>query len=329
MFRNKDNRHIVSIRDFSQQDLIDFLDITKKIKADPGSYSEVLKGKKMATLFYNDSTRTYETHKEAMWRLGGEARMGFRNPQGTSVKKGETLKSTIHMYERWKADVIVLRYPNDGAAVYASEVAKKAWIINGGDGNNEHPTQNLLDLFTINENQHRLEDLTILFFGDLKYGRTTRLVYPMSLWPNNKYVFLTHPMVGMPDHVKDFLKQNGGEFEEYSDPKMFTELIHNCDIAYGSRNQEERWPGEKTNDGKEMRREVRNDIVLTKGTINRADPRKNFIVMHPLPKDQKYPCITDDVEETPYCWYDPQAENGIPSRMGYIFSQFKDWWVDG
>ncbi len=326
MFRDKDNRHVVSIRDFLKEDLFDFLGTTGVIKTKQGTYKETLTGKKMARLFYSDSTRTYETFGEAMRRLGGEASLGFRNIQGTSVKKGESLKSTIHMYERYGADVIVMRHPKDGSAKYATDVAKKAWIINGGDGNNEHPTQNLMDIYTIQEKQCRLDDLTILFFGDLRYGRTTRLVYPMSLFEGNKFIFLSHPVVSMPNYIKDFLKENGTQFEEFSDPKMFPELINNCNIAYGSRNQEERWAIEGTTEGDEIRREVRNCVVLTKGIINRAEPKDNFIVMHPLPKDGKYPCITDDVEETPYCWYEQQAENGVYARMGILYSQFGVEW---
>lgn len=328
MFRDKDNRHVVSIRDFFQDDLLDFVDITGRIKDNQPDYATKLESRKMARLFYSASTRTFETHGEAMRRLGGEAELGFRSTEGTSAKKGESLASTLRMYERYGADVVVLRHPRDGSARYATDVVNKAWVINGGDGNNEHPTQNLMDVFTINEKQGKLKGLTILFFGDLRYGRTTRLVYPMSLFEGNRFVFLSHSAVSMPDHVKDYLKKVGG-FEEFHNPSMFPDLIHEADIAYGSRNQEERWPREGTTDGDLMRREVRNHVVLTKGIINRAEPKENFIVMHPLPKDMRAPCITDDVEKTPYCWYDEQAENGVYARMGILYSQFHDWWLDG
>jgi len=328
MFRGKDNRHVVSIHDFSKDDILDFVDITQRIKENHAGYSAALKGKRMARLFYSASTRTFETHGEAMRRLGGQAELGFRSTEGTSAKKGESLASTLRMYQRYGADVIVLRHPRDGSARYATDIVNGPWIINGGDGNNEHPTQNMMDIFTINEKQGRLDGLTVIFFGDLRYGRTTRLVYPLSLFDGNRFVFLAHPAVSMPEHVKEYLRNRNVEFDEFRDPKIFPDLVHEADIAYGSRNQEERWPREGTTEGDLMRREVINSVVLTKAVIKRACPRENFMVMHPLPRDMRAPCITDDVKETPYCWYDEQAENGVYARMGILYSQFHDWWLD-
>lgn len=329
MFRGKETRHVVSILDFSTQDLLDFVHITGKIKANEEAYRGALKGKSMARLFFSDSTRTYESSGEAMERLGGRATLGFRTTQGTSVNKGESLKSTIEMYEEYGADVIVLRHPRDGSSRYAVDVAKSALIINGGDGSNEHPTQNLMDIFTIHERHGRLDHLTVVFFGDLKYGRATRLVYPMSLFEGNRFVFLSHPSVSTPDYVKDTLRQRGAEFDEIHDPEMFPALVSKADIAYGSRNQEERWPEEGTQEGDEMRRVVRNYAVLTRGVINRAKPRDGFMIMHPLPQNMWFPEIPDDVKETPHYWCRKQAKNGIYSRMGMLYSQFHNWWLDG
>jgi len=316
MFTGKDSRDIVSIKDFSIDDIAVFLEKTYDIKGNPEKYSGSLRNGRLARLFYEPSRRTYESFGIAMTRLGGEAETGFRTPKGTSVEKGESIKSNIRMCEQYGATVIVIRHPRDGSARYAADITELP-VINGGDGHNEHPTQNLMDLFTIHEKQGRLDNLKILFFNDLRFGRATRLVYPLSLYENNVFYFLSHPYVKTPGNIKEFLNKKGAKYREFFDPGDLPDILHEVDVAYGSRTQEERFP--QTEEGREMLMEVRDYIVLSKEIIQKAEPKRNLIIMHPLPKDREHPCILDDVEETNYCHYNKQAGNGIPARQAMLY----------
>jgi aspartate carbamoyltransferase catalytic subunit len=317
MFRVKGSRDIISIREFSVDDIGVFLEKACDIKNNPGEYSSFLEGKSLARLFYEPSRRTNESFRLAMERLGGEANIGFTTPKGTSVEKGESIRSNIRMCEQYGATCIVIRHPRDGSARYAADVTELP-VINGGDGYNEHPTQNLMDLFTIHEKQGRLDNLKILFFNDLKYGRTTRLVYPLSKFPKNRFYFLSHRNVRMPENVKHYLNANAVKWEESLNPRDFPDILSEVDVAYGSRTQNERFP--KTPEGQEMLYDVMDYVVLSKKTLKAAKPNKNLMIMHPLPVDEEHPCLQiEELEDEPFAYWNQQAGNGIPARQAMLY----------
>jgi len=306
-------KDILSIQDFSKQDIEEFLLVAKDIKSNPGNYSELMKGKNMALMFFEPSTRTYTSFRNAMVRLGGGISMDFRHPKGTSLEKKESMESTFAMGREYGTDVVVMRHPRDGSAKYAADVTDMP-IINGGDGHNEHPTQNLMDLFTIHERFGRLDNLTFLFFNDLKFGRATRSIIPLSLYEGNKFIFLSHPFLTAPESVKKPLDQKGVKWEEFTSKDVFPELLQKADVVYASRTQEERFP--KTVEGQEMLKKVRDSIVLTNDVIDKAKPKESMIIMHPLPMDKDHPCIAQDV--TRHAHWNRQAGNGIPARQAML-----------
>jgi len=311
-------RDIISIEDFTWKDLRDFFAQTKYIKDHSEEFENVLKGYKMALLFFEDSTRTRISFHEAMKDAGGRIRLEV-TPKGSSIIKGEKIHGNVRNAENYGSHIIVIRHPADGSAQYAADLAKIP-VINGGDGYNEHPTQNLMDLYTIHERKGTLDGLKFLFFGDLKYGRATRIMLPLSQREGNEFYFLSHEHVKTPDSVKSLLKKRGCKVEELTDPGKFAELLMDADIdvAYGSRIQKERFP-ETAEDQKKLD-EVRNSgAVLTKRILEYARPKGDLIVMHPLPFDENYPCITWDVEDTPYAYWDPQMANGIPARRSMLY----------
>jgi aspartate carbamoyltransferase catalytic subunit len=305
-------RDIISINDFSAEEIEEFISLTYEIKSRPADFREVMRDRQLALLFFEPSTRTFTSFRNAMTGMGGRISMEFRDAKGTSVEKGESIRSTLEMAVEYGTDIVVIRHPSDGAAAYCRDVAGIP-VINGGDGYHEHPTQNLMDLYTIHEKFGRLDNLTFLFFNDLKYGRATRIILPLSAYEGNRFFFLSHPLVSIPDHIKKTLDSRGREWEEFFDEKKFPELLGNADVAYGSRTQEERFP--ETAEGKEMLSRVRDSVVLTKNVLEKARPG-NLIIMHPLPMDRNHPCIAGDMG--PYAYWNRQAGNGIPARQAML-----------
>ncbi|MBN2861837.1 MAG: aspartate carbamoyltransferase, partial [Bacteroidales bacterium] len=227
------NRSLVSIDDFSTREIIDTLDLAEKFEKQP--VQDLLDGKVIATLFFEPSTRTRLSFESAISKLGGKI-VGFAESGISSVSKGETLHDTIKMVSSY-SDLIVMRHPVEGSARFASEVASVP-VINAGDGANQHPTQTMLDLFSIRKTQGTLDNLNIFMVGDLKYGRTVHsLMMAMSRW-NTTFNFIAPEELKMPEEYKLYLDNLGLKYYEHSD---FTDIISRADIIYMTRVQKERF----------------------------------------------------------------------------------------
>lgn len=293
-------RSFISINDFSADDIIHILETAKKIETEKDKGS-MLQGKIMASLFFEPSTRTRLSFESAMHGLGGSV-IGFADPAMSSAKKGETLYDTTKMVENY-ADVIVIRHPQDGAARLVADSTKKP-VINAGDGANQHPTQTLLDLYTIKKTQGRITDLHIAMVGDLKYGRTVHSLAMALAKFKCRLSFVSPPLLRMPQHYLDELRRQGVAGEEFD---TIEEVIGGVDILYMTRIQRERFP-----DVDEYNK-VKNVYTLRKSMLDHV--RKNLRIMHPLPRVNE---ISIDVDETPYAYYFQQAANGIPVRQAVL-----------
>lgn len=295
------NKSLVSITDYSKDDYLKILDIAAEFEKKPSQH--LLDGKIVATLFFEPSTRTRLSFESAINRLGGRV-IGFSDANSSSVTKGETLKDTIKMVTGY-VDLIVMRHPLEGAARYASEVASVP-VINAGDGANQHPTQTLLDLYSIKKTQNTLENLNIFMIGDLKYGRTVHsLLMAMSNY-NPTFFFISPDELKMPNEYKLFLEQHNIKYYEYRD---FMPIIAEADIVYMTRVQKERFSDpieyEKT----------KNAYVLNNSMLENT--RENMKILHPLPRVNE---ISLDVDENPKAYYFTQAQNGVFVRQAIITS---------
>ena len=296
---NFKGRDIISIRDFSKEELLYVLKIAKKMEGD--SYGSLLKGKILATLFFEPSTRTRLSFETSMHRLGGSV-VGFASPGVSSVKKGETLWDTIKTVNEY-VDVIVQRNPIEGAARLAAEAADVP-VINAGDGANQHPTQTLLDLYTIKKNKGNLEGLNVGFLGDLKYGRTVHsLAAALSLFKTTMY-FISPDALKMPKSDLDLLDQRKVKYYETG---SLTNVAKNLDILYDTRIQKERFP-----DPMEYEK-YKGVYKLDKSLLKIV--KKDLKLMHPLPRVGE---INPELDETPNAIYFQQAGNGIPVRKALL-----------
>jgi aspartate carbamoyltransferase catalytic subunit len=291
-------KSLVSIHDFSKDEL---LYIVKQAAIFEKDHRPVLKGKVVATIFFEPSTRTRLSFETAANRLGARV-VGFSDADNTSVSKGETLKDTILMISNY-ADLIVMRHPKEGSARYASEISR-APIINAGDGANQHPSQTLLDMYSIQKTQGRLDNLTITMVGDLKYGRTVHsLLLAMSHF-NTRFKFIAPPELRMPDEYKQYLAERGLSFTEHTE---LAENINAADILYMTRVQRERF-----SDPIEYER-VKNVYVLRNSLLK--DTKSTMKILHPLPRVNE---ISADVDNNPKAYYFEQARNGVYARMAII-----------
>ncbi|MDR1331576.1 MAG: aspartate carbamoyltransferase [Tannerella sp.] len=293
-------KSLVSIDDCSREDILRILDNTAKFEAAPNR--ELLKGRIVATLFFEPSTRTRLSFEAAVNRLGGRV-VGFQDPSTTSSSKGETLKDTILMVSNY-ADVIIMRHYLEGAARYASEVTDVP-IVNAGDGANQHPSQTLLDLYSIRKTQGKLDNLTITVVGDLKYGRTVHsLIVGMSHFAP-AFHFVAPDELRMPDEQKQFCDTHEICYEEHT---AFTEDVVDCsDILYMTRVQRERFT-----DLVEYER-VKNVYILHNRMLENSRP--NLRVLHPLPRVNE---IAYDVDDNPKAYYIRQARNGLYTREAIL-----------
>lgn len=292
-------RDVISIRDFSKDEILHILKTAKSMEEE--YFSELLKGRIMSTLFFEPSTRTRLSFESAMNGLGGQV-IGFADPQTSSAKKGETVWDTAKMLEGY-SDVIVIRHPLDGAARVAAKASSKP-VINAGDGSNQHPSQTLLDLYTIQKTQGKIEGISIAMVGDLKYGRTVHsLTTALSMFGCKMY-FVSPPSLRMPKEILDELDSKNIEYKEY---QKIEEAIGKADILYSTRIQQERFP-----DPVEYEK-VKNVYILTKEMFNNV--KSNLKVMHPLPRVNE---ITKEVDALPYAHYFEQAHNGIPVRKAIL-----------
>lgn len=303
------NRDIVSIKDFTKEELEYILYIAEKMEKN-GYDNSLLVGKRIGLLFYEPSTRTRMSFDAAAHMLGAET-IWFAGIEGTSVMKGETLKDTIETVSNY-VDLIVMRHPYDGSARWAADVTtnrtkrghKKVPIINGGDGKNEHPTQTMLDLYSIKKTQGRLEGLEVAMVGDMKYGRTVHsLSYALSMF-NCRLRYVAPESLQIPEHVEAFLKRNHVIFTKHS---KIEDIISTADIIYMTRIQKERFPDE------DEYNKVRGIFKVNKALLSKAKPTARL--MHPLPRVEE---ISVDTDEDPRAYYFEQAGNGVPVRAALL-----------
>ena len=293
-------KSLVSIEQCTKEDILRILDNAKKFEQKPDQ--RLLEGKVAATLFFEPSTRTRLSFEAAVNRLGGGI-IGFQDASTTSSSKGESLKDTILMVSNY-ADVIIMRHYLEGAARYASEVTDIP-VVNAGDGANQHPSQTLLDLYSIRETQGTLDNLTVTIVGDLKYGRTVHsLIVGMSHF-NPAFHFVAPKELLIPDKYKQFCTKQGIRFDEHL---SFTEeIINQTDILYMTRVQRERFT-----DLVEYER-VKNVYILNHKMLENSRP--NLRVLHPLPRVNE---IAYDVDDSPKAYYIQQARNGVFTREAIL-----------
>jgi len=293
-------KSLVSIDQCSKDDILRIIRNAQKFEEQPNQ--RLLEGKVVATLFFEPSTRTRLSFETAVNRLGGSV-VGFQDASTTSSSKGETLKDTILMVANY-ADVIVMRHYLEGAARYASEVTDVP-IINAGDGANQHPSQTLLDLYSIQQTQGTLDNLTITMVGDLKYGRTVHsLIVGMSHF-NPTFHFIAPPELKMPDAQLHFCAAHQIEYQEHT---VFSEdIINETDILYMTRVQRERFT-----DLVEYER-VKNVYILHNKMLENSRP--TLRVLHPLPRVNE---IAYDVDDSPKAYYIQQARNGLFTREAIL-----------
>ncbi len=296
-------RDVVSIKDFSVDEINHILDTTAKMLpvAEGKKKNTILEGKVLASLFYEPSTRTRLSFESAMLRMGGST-LGFAEPSHTSFSKGETMADTIRMADSY-ADVIVLRHPNEGAAKLASQFSSKP-VINAGDGAGQHPTQTLLDLYTIKTEKKKIKDLNIVMVGDLKYGRTVHsLSYALAKFGAN-LTFVAPNLIQMPNEIINSLKEMGNV---PSLSQSLAETISDADVLYVTRIQKERFPD--VEEYLKVAGLYRVDCALLRNA------KDNLIVMHPLPRVDE---IAAEVDSTQHAVYFKQAFNGVLVRMALL-----------
>lgn len=294
------NKSLVSITDYTKGDIIRILQLAEKFDENPNR--RLLEGKVCATLFFEPSTRTRLSFETAVHRLGGRI-IGFSDVSTTSSTKGETLKDTIAMVNNY-ADLIIMRHHLEGAARYASELSTVP-IINAGDGANQHPTQTMLDMYSIYKTQGTLENQTITIVGDLKYGRTVHsLIIGMSHF-NPTFRFVAPEELKIPDSYKRFCEEHHIKYEESAD--FPEEILNDSDILYMTRVQRERFT-----DLMEYEK-VKNVYILRKDMLENT--RENLRILHPLPRVNE---IQQDVDDSPKAYYFEQARNGVFARQAII-----------
>ena len=291
---------IVSINDLSKEEIIRLLDNAAYFEQHPDSH--LLDGKVVATLFFEPSTRTRLSFETAVNRLGGRV-IGFSDPAATSTSKGETLKDTIKMVSNY-ADLIVMRHYLEGAALYATEVTDVP-VINAGDGAHQHPSQTMLDLYSIRKTQGRLDNLTLTMVGDLKYGRTVHSLLMALSHFDVRFNFVACDELRMPAEFRDFCRASGINFHESRD--FSREIIDSSDIIYMTRVQRERFT-----DLMEYER-VKDLYNLNNAML--ATSRDNLRILHPLPRVGE---IAQDVDDNPKAYYFQQAKNGLYARQAMI-----------
>ena len=295
-----DNRSLVSIAGLSREKILYLMEMAQEFERHPNR--KILDGCIVATLFFEPSTRTRLSFETAANRLGARV-IGFTDPKVTSSTKGETLKDTIMMVSNY-SDVIVMRHYLEGAALYASELTPVP-VVNAGDGAHQHPSQTLLDLYTIIQTQGTLENLNIYLVGDLKYGRTVHSLIMAMRHFNPTFHFIAPKELAMPDEYKQYCLENNISFVEHED--FNEDIIAGADILYMTRVQRERF-----SDLMEYER-VKDVYVLNASMLGNA--KSNMRILHPLPRVNE---ISQDVDSTPHAYYFQQAQNGLYAREAII-----------
>ena len=291
---------LVSISDISRDEMLDLLRRARYFEENPNS--KILDGKIVATLFFEPSTRTRLSFETAVNRLGGRV-IGFSDASTTSSSKGETLKDTIKMVSNY-VDLIVMRHYLEGAARYATEVTDVP-VINAGDGANQHPSQTMLDLYSILKTQGTLENLTVTMVGDLKYGRTVHSLLMAMQYFNPTFNFVACPELRMPQEYKDFCNEHGIRYNETTE--FAPEVINSSDIIYMTRVQRERFSDIMEYERVKDRYTLHNEML--------ADSKPTLRILHPLPRVNE---IDRDVDDNPKAYYFDQARNGLFARQAII-----------
>ena len=294
-------RHLMSPLDFSVEELDKLLDLANDIEAHPEKYAHKCDGKKLATCFYEPSTRTRLSFEAAMLNLGGSV-LGFHSADSSSASKGESVSDTIRVISCY-ADICAMRHPKEGAPLVASEKSRIP-VINAGDGGHQHPTQTLADLLTIRSIKGRLNNITIGFCGDLKFGRTVHsLINALIRYDNVRIVLISPEELKVPDYVRDdVLRANNIEFKEV---EKLEDAMGELDVLYMTRVQKERF----------FNGRVKDFYILTKEKMELA--KDDMIVLHPLPRVNE---ISVDVDDDPRACYFRQAQYAVYVRMALILT---------
>ena len=296
-------KDLIDILDLSTEEINSLIDAANDIIENPGKYSERCRGKKLATLFFEPSTRTRLSFEAAMYELGGNV-LGFSEAQSSSASKGESVADTVRVVESY-ADIIAMRHPKEGAPTVAALNASIP-VINAGDGGHNHPTQTLTDLITIKRELGRLDNLTIGMCGDLKFGRTVHsLIGAAARYENIRFVFIAPRELRLPDYIiNDVLEKNGIEYRE---TESLEEAMPELDVLYMTRVQRERF----FNEADYIR--LKDTYVLTPEKL--ASAKKDMRILHPLPRVNE---ISVSVDSDPRACYFRQAANGKYIRMALI-----------
>lgn len=293
------NRDLISITDLNKAEILEILQLVKELKNRPRP--QLLKDRVLASLFFEPSTRTRLSFETAMERLGGRV-IGFADQNITSVSKGETLSDAIRIIGQY-ADVIVIRHPLEGAARVAAEATDKP-VLNAGDGANQHPSQTLLDLFSIQETQKKLTGLSIALAGDLKYGRTVHSLTQALIHFKPRLYFVAPEILQMPSYFLEELKKN---HIPYTLHQSIEEVVRKVDIFYLTRIQKERFAD--LMDYEKVKNIFRLDLAKLKGV------KKNLKILHPLPRVNE---LDYKIDHTPYAYYFQQAQNGLYVRQSLL-----------
>ncbi len=301
-------KDIISMNDMKKEEILEILEMAEKIDKTPeGEKLKFLEGKIVSTLFFEPSTRTKMSFESAAQRLGAQI-LQLPPLEQSSIKKGESFSDTIKMVEGY-SDIIVVRHPHDGSARLASVTSKKP-VLNGGDGSNQHPSQTLLDLYTIREEKGHLENLSIAFVGDLKYGRTVHSLVTAMIHFNPVIYFVAPSILQMPDYLLDELDKNKIKYEVLED---FRECLDKIDVFYMTRIQKERFPDIEDYE------KVKGIYVINRDNIL-GKCKEDMIILHPLPRVDE---ISIDLDNTKHALYFKQAMNGIPVRQAMMMKVLK------
>ena len=297
-------RHLIEPKNFTDKEIQDVLDLAERIASNPEMYSHVADGKKLATLFYEPSTRTRLSFEAAMLSLGGKT-LGFSSAEQSSATKGETVADTIRVVGCY-ADIVAMRHPKEGAPLLASMYAKVP-VINAGDGGHNHPTQTMIDLMTIRSRKGKLDHLKIGFCGDLKFGRTVHsLTKALMRYAGNEFWFISPEELRIPEYLEKMLQRQNISYHECDN---LENVLPELDVLYMTRVQKERFFNE------EDYVRLKDRYILTEEKLSLA--KKDMPVLHPLPRVNEIAC---EVDNDPRAAYFEQVQNGLYVRMALIIA---------
>lgn len=297
-------RHLIEPKNFTDKEIQDVLDLAERIAMNPEMYSHVADGKKLATLFYEPSTRTRLSFEAAMLSLGGKT-LGFSSAEQSSATKGETVADTIRVVGCY-ADIIAMRHPKEGAPLLASMYAKVP-VINAGDGGHNHPTQTMIDLMTIRSRKGKLDHLKIGFCGDLKFGRTVHsLTKALMRYEGNEFWYISPEELRIPEYLEKMLQRQNISYHECDN---LENVLPELDVLYMTRVQKERFFNE------EEYVRLKDRYILTEEKLSLA--KKDMPVLHPLPRVNEIAC---EVDNDPRAAYFEQVQNGLYVRMALIIA---------